>query len=102
LYHLEGLSTEEAALRLEWSPSTLKERLHRARDLLRRNLRSRGITVSAMGVVIALAEQAGPAVSTLLLRSTLDAALCGAVSARVGTLAAEATQTPAAGKLKLA
>jgi RNA polymerase sigma factor (sigma-70 family) len=102
LYHLEGLSTEEAALRLEWSPCTLKERLHRARDLLRRNLRGRGITVSAMGVVIALAEQAGPTVPTLLLRSTLDAALGGAVSARVATLAVEAVQTPAAGKLKLA
>jgi RNA polymerase sigma factor (sigma-70 family) len=102
LCHVEVQGTDEAALRLEWPLGTLKERLHRARELLRRNLRSRGITLSAMGVVIALADQLGPAVPTMLLRSTLDAALSGAVPASVAALAARAAQTPSASKLKLA
>jgi RNA polymerase sigma-70 factor (ECF subfamily) len=38
LHHVEGLSVEQAALVLGCSPGTVKSRLHRARDAMRREL----------------------------------------------------------------
>ena len=95
LRHLEGLSTEEAAQRLEWPHATVRDRLQKARDLLRRRLQSRGITLSAMGLVIALAEQAGDAAPTALLRSTLQCALAAFVPAAIAALAEAAAPATA-------
>jgi RNA polymerase sigma factor (sigma-70 family) len=44
---LKGLSRDEAASRLGWSPATLKRRLAKARALLERRLASRGVTLAA-------------------------------------------------------
>jgi RNA polymerase sigma factor (sigma-70 family) len=95
LCHLEGLHSEEAAQRLEWPLATVRDRLQKARDLLRRRLQCRGITLSAMGVVIALAEQAGDAAPTTLLRTTLQCALAEVVPATIAALAEAAAPATA-------
>src|SRR5262249_3598460 len=45
---IEGLSREEAAARLGWSPGAVKGRLERGRELLRTRLEARGLAVPAM------------------------------------------------------
>ena len=57
LCYFEGLTHEQAAQRLGWPLGTVKGRLARARDLLRKRLTRRGVTLSAA----ALAAQPGPA-----------------------------------------
>src|SRR5262249_58240852 len=47
LCYWEGQTQDEAAAQLGWSKSTLKERVHRARELLRGRLTRRGVTRSA-------------------------------------------------------
>src|SRR5215470_14070830 len=46
LCYWEGKTQEEAAAQLGWRKGTLKERVHRARDLLRGRLTRRGLTLS--------------------------------------------------------
>jgi RNA polymerase sigma factor (sigma-70 family) len=80
LCHLEGLSVTEAAARLGWAPGTLKSRLLRGRDLLRGRLTRRGVSLSAAGLAVILAEQAaGAALPTQFLRSALDGGIAYAV-----------------------
>jgi DNA-directed RNA polymerase specialized sigma24 family protein len=102
LCHLEGLGTAEAAQRLEWPPSLLQGRLQRARDLLRRRLHSRGVKLSAMGLVIALAEHAGAAVPTALLRTTLTCAAAATPPSTIAALAEMAAAALAPRRLKFA
>src|SRR5262249_992635 len=47
LCYWEGLTQDEAARRLGWTKATVKERLARARELLRGRLTRRGLTLSA-------------------------------------------------------
>jgi RNA polymerase sigma factor (sigma-70 family) len=58
LCHLEGRTNEEAARELSCPVGTVKGRLNRARDLLRRRLTRRGLAPSASVLVAALASQA--------------------------------------------
>jgi RNA polymerase sigma factor (sigma-70 family) len=62
LCDLEGQTHEQAANRLGWRPSTLKARLHRAREALRRRLARCGLTGSALP---ALAQATGSAPDAL-------------------------------------
>jgi DNA-directed RNA polymerase specialized sigma24 family protein len=78
LCHRQGLDYTEASQRLGWPVDLLRRRLQRARDVLRRNMRRRGVTLSAMGLVIALADPASVAVPTVLERATV----CSAANAR--------------------
>jgi RNA polymerase sigma factor (sigma-70 family) len=76
LCHLEGLSVAAAAAQLGWPVGTLKSRLLRGRELLRERLGLRGVALSAAGLAVALAEQAGgAAVPAGLLRAALDGGL---------------------------
>jgi RNA polymerase sigma factor (sigma-70 family) len=50
LCYFEGLTHDEAALRLGWPLGSVKGRLARARDLLRRRLSRRGVTCSAAAI----------------------------------------------------
>jgi RNA polymerase sigma factor (sigma-70 family) len=65
LCYLEGLTQEEAAQQLGWTASTVKGRLQRGREKLRRRLERRGIALSAaLGAALtaqALAETGVPA-----------------------------------------
>jgi RNA polymerase sigma factor (sigma-70 family) len=64
LCYLEGRTQEEAAQRLGWSLSTVRGRVQRGRDKLRRRLERRGVTLTAALAAAltgqTLAEAAGP------------------------------------------
>jgi RNA polymerase sigma factor (sigma-70 family) len=61
LCYLEGQTQDEAARRLGWPRGTLKRRLERGRELLRRRLSRRGVTLGSGLFVSALAVNAAPA-----------------------------------------
>jgi uncharacterized protein (TIGR03067 family) len=96
LCYLEGRTNEEAARELRWPVGTIKGRLSRARELLRKRLTRRGLALPAVGLAAALAPEAwSAAVSPGLLDSTVKAATQfavgpaaagGAVSAPVAAL----------------
>jgi RNA polymerase sigma factor (sigma-70 family) len=102
LCHLEGLSNAEAARRLGCPLGTLKGRVRRARELLRKRLQHRGVDLSVMGLAIALAEQAGATVPAPLLRAAAGCVAPGAVPAHVAALAGAATRALATGKVRVA
>jgi hypothetical protein len=60
LCYLEGLTHEEAAEQLRWPVGTVRSRMARARDLLRRRLVRRGFTADGAALSTALARQAVP------------------------------------------
>jgi RNA polymerase sigma factor (sigma-70 family) len=76
LCYWEGKTQEDAAAQLGWSKGTLKERVHRARELLRGRLTRRGVTLSAGLVTAMLCGRAGTAAEALaLVNPTTRAAL---------------------------
>jgi len=81
LCELEGLSYQEAALRLRCPVGTIGVRLKRARQRLRERLIRRGVapTAGLLGVLVA-AEDASACVPSFLLESTVQAAMGFAVS----------------------
>jgi RNA polymerase sigma factor (sigma-70 family) len=87
---LEGLSRDEAAQRLGWSQGSVKGRLERGRELLRRRLERRGVALSAGLAGLALAGGARAALAPGLRAAAVAAALGRGVgaSARVAALAA--------------
>jgi RNA polymerase sigma factor (sigma-70 family) len=105
--HLEGQSTAEAAHNLGVHASTLKSRLQRGREMLRKTLERRGVGLSAMGLAVVLAEQSRAAVAYALVRSTVEAAVSFAVSgvasvsSQAASLAATGLKTTLLGKVKL-
>ncbi len=94
--HLEGRTHEVAARQLGCPLATLRGRLTRGRNLLRKELTRRGLSLSVGALGAALMVSTAEAAPALLLDSTLKAALlfaagktAGAVSASVGALANE-------------
>jgi WD40 repeat protein len=83
---LEGLTRDEAARQLGWSPSTLKSRLEGGRQLLGLRLTRRGLTLSAaLGAVLLSPNLAQAHVPAELFRSTLLVALACAGKAGSGS-----------------
>jgi hypothetical protein len=93
---LEGLARDEAARQLGWPLRAVKDRLERARDLLRTRLVSRGVTLPA-ALAAGLWEPSAPAaVPPALVKATLAAAegaTTALVSSRVTALVSEGTAT---------
>jgi RNA polymerase sigma factor (sigma-70 family) len=109
LCYFEGLSPDEAARRLRWPSGTLRCRLVRVRDRLRRGLIRRGIVLSGTGLAAALAPlSASASVSSLLCDSTTRAAISfaarrtagGALSAPAAAMAREVLHTMLIHKLR--
>jgi RNA polymerase sigma factor (sigma-70 family) len=107
LCYFEGLTLDEAAHRMRWPVGTLRSRLARAREKLRRGLIRRGVALPAA----ALEFRSAPApVSSLLRDSTARAATAfaachaaaNALSATPAALAQEVLRTMLLHKLKLA
>ncbi len=87
LCDIEGLSREEAALKLGWSLNMVRGRLERARDRLRSRLARRGLAPS--GASMALMAKP-PALSPALVAATTRAALAFSVG-RMGAGLASAS-----------
>jgi RNA polymerase sigma factor (sigma-70 family) len=80
---LHGLGRDEAARRLGWTAGAVKGRLERGRELLRRRLEKRGLTVPAVLAGVLAADAAGAAPPELV-----------ATTMRVALTAAPATWGP--------
>src|SRR5262249_14934114 len=90
LCYLDGHTRDAAARRLGWSLGTLKRRLERGREALRKRLARRGLTLSAGLLAAALGEATAGAVPVGLAETTARAAAAfasGAAAAPVGRAA---------------
>jgi RNA polymerase sigma factor (sigma-70 family) len=75
LCYFEGLTLDEAARRLNWPAGTLRSRLARAREKLKRGLTRRGVTLSTTALAAALAPRPAVAsVSSQMCETTARAA----------------------------
>jgi RND family efflux transporter MFP subunit len=110
LCYLEGKTLEQAAQDLRWTRGTVKGRLERARDLLRKRLTRRGVALSA-GSVTAILSPTATALPPALVGDTLRAAVvlaagqsaaAGAVSPQVASLIDGVLRTMLLTKLKIA
>ncbi len=90
---LEGLTRDEAARRLGWELGALKNRLERARELLRVRLSRRGLTIPAalLAGMLGSTPVTGAAVPTELVGATVRAVAMVAAGRSAITLSAEAT-----------
>ena len=76
LCYIEGLTVHEAARRLHWSHGTLRSRMARAREKLRRALTRRGVVVPAAALATALsARSASASVPSHLCETTARTAI---------------------------
>jgi RNA polymerase sigma factor (sigma-70 family) len=110
LCYLEGRDQAEAGRQLGCTVDALKGRLRRAREMLQRRLRQRGVGLSVAALGAVLAEGAASAApSAALLASTARAAVlfaagaqaAGAVSAQALALAVGGLKTMCVTKIKL-
>ncbi len=106
LCYLEGLTVHEAARRLRCSHGTLRSRMARAREKLKRALTRRGVVLPAAGIAAALsARYASASVSSYLCEMTARAAIrfvAGQSAAPLASvLAQEVLRSMLATKLKL-
>jgi RNA polymerase sigma factor (sigma-70 family) len=77
LCYFRGLTQDEAAAELGWKPRTLKARVARGRDLLRRRLTRRGIELPAALAAPLLASELSAAVPRRVVAGLIAAAVNG-------------------------
>jgi RNA polymerase sigma factor (sigma-70 family) len=90
LCYLEGLTQDEAARRLGWTTATLKGRLQRGRDRLRRRLKRRGLAPAALGATALAGQALAAPLPSPLAEATVRTVLSGTgetVSAAAAALA---------------
>jgi RNA polymerase sigma factor (sigma-70 family) len=93
LCYFEGMTQDEAAAELKWSPRTLKARVARGRDQLRRRLTRRGIELPAALAVPLLSAEVAPAVPPQLLAALVARLSSGPAGAGVSPAAVRLAQT---------
>jgi RNA polymerase sigma factor (sigma-70 family) len=100
LCYLEGLTQDEAARQLGWKKRTVKARLARGRDLLRRRLIRRGLTLSAALSGPLLAPTPSPAaVPPRLTEAAVHAAVLCATGQNVAAVVSSSVMLLAEGGL---
>ena len=104
LCYFEDLTLDEAARRLQWPAGTVRSRLARAREKLRRGLNRRGVVLPAAAMAAALsARSAGASVSPALCDATTKTAIRfaaeQAVAPSVALLAHDVLKSMLANKL---
>ena len=111
LCYFEGLTLDEAARRLRWPVGTVRSRLARARDKLRRGLTRRGVVLPAAALAAALGPRSVSARTSFPLcdattraaiQFAVDQAARGAVPVSVAVLAQEVLRSMLIAKLKRA
>ena len=98
LCDVEGLSREEAALRLGWSLNMVRGRLERARDRLRGRLARRGLAPSGAWAALLVVP---PTLSPALLAATSRAALAFSVGRMGAGLASASAVALSQGVLRM-
>lgn len=91
LCDLDGQTHEQAARLLKWPLGTVKGRLFRARELLRKRLSRRGVAAPVAGFAAVVGREVQASVPAQLLESTVRTALAssaGAVAAGAVSLSA--------------
>ena len=110
LCYFEGLTVEEAARQLRWPHGTVRSRLARARDRLRRGLTRRGVVLPTAALAAALASRpASASVSSPLCDMTTRVAIefaggqagAAAVSASAASLARAVVRSMLFSKLEI-
>lgn len=102
LCYLEGQTNEKAAEQLHCPTGTVKIRLARGREMLRKRLTRRGIGLSALSLAAALVYDVAAAVPPSLATATLQAAVGGVAPVAVTQLVGGALKAMCWTKLKIA
>jgi RNA polymerase sigma factor (sigma-70 family) len=102
LFYLEGLTYTAAANRLGLSEATLRGRLARARDRLRRRLSARGVTAPAGRFVADAVRQSQASIPPTLIQGTVRMALGYLEGNTAAVLARGVLQTMLLDRIKLA
>src|SRR5262249_34936518 len=90
---LEGRTRDEAARQLGWTLGALKGRLERGRDLLRKRLARRGLTLDAALLAALLAGTRASAAPAVLAGASVRGALISASGTPAAALAEAALRT---------
>ena len=99
---LDGQTRDEAARALGCSVGSIKGRLERARELLRRRLLRRGLTLSGALLAALVDMPSTTSAAPELVQATIQAALSGRYPRSITALIRGATSGVFAGKLRLA
>jgi RNA polymerase sigma factor (sigma-70 family) len=92
LCYLHGKTRDEAAEQLGWTLDTVKGRLERGREMLRRRLEQRGLALSAALLPGLLGQEGVAAMPAVLATITVESAITGDTAARVAVLLKGAMQ----------